>query len=1633
MDTVDDLKRKLHQAEKENVELLTQRKQEKSQYEKEIIKLRLELERGEAIRRGLEYELSVARKEAQMQMYAAEEELCVAKSELVELQVLSGKNQQKVAEAEKSFYKAQQKWEEEHQKCAKEKDDIRRVYHHEILFLVKEKSEAERTTQDLNDALQNMRRKLRDVEAEHSGCSDMLRRQAFELEFRADRHQRLMRELEAATERTRKLEGDTEVARAAHLECKYTTQIMQLRIQELEEALNSEKGSSAEALSVLQNMKRDFRKSANAHEREQNVLQREHFSSSKQLKEMTEERKENRGLSGKLDLTKSSSSMEESKMEVHVLRSLYQHLVEGCVLTKQPEVPIDSLSWSELCVLVYENIDTLVLDFRRAQDKISHLEHVCKDKTDTMRDLQRSQEDAFQNIAEQLKAQDHCWQKEKKHLELQYSSLLAEAHARAKEYQAAAQQNRERMYALEKTQEKLAHENISVRNTLTNVQRERSSLLAACALLSGTLCPLYSRLCAMTSQKDLLQDQVNFYEFLNQRIETIVHSFPAEEENNQDEARRRQRRAKDLVYVFRRAVIVVLAANRLRAAARSSTSLFTWTNGLEGGNGIQVCVGESEGRRYRDGADCLEALGWLTSSNLHSAIISSLSELQDVLSKPDPNAWLSGNSLINAARSSFSKLMDKLCLMLGTVPLNYPRCITYLEKDSLIQRLACGLLRINNQALEAGLHERLPSVRNVTSLQQLVFEYTRRLHMSETKCRSLGLQLEEFKWSFNEMKKDAEKARSLQEQLNTLQHRMITQDNIHEELNNALQREHKARLLLMKQEQQLNELNNRLQILSSETADKDQDLNLSIRSLPETAMDMRRKDRVLNHQKRLLTQMEQDRRRLQESVQNAERALLTAENDRELIITHMKAVETTLQMVREQALVPSGAAATTEFCLELPRLQIDALPDAELWGRPEAIAFQDVIQSFMDIYQLAASRIETLLRESPQLHTAAQRSRQQTFTFRESYESRKESKHPSSFKLDSQADQTYVPEFWPLPAKAEMSSSMTLQRASTQSPMHVSSGVIPDRPSTGSSMSAGGILDRTRTHSPIHMSSSGILDRASTGPSIHVSPGEIPDRAGTGSSTHMSADVIPDRSSIRSPIHMSSSGIPDRASIGPSIHMSDDAIPERTRTRSPTHMSPGLMSDRPGTELSIHVSPGAIPDRSSTQPSIHLSSSGIPDRSSTRSPIHMSADVILDRSSSLFPTQMSSSEIPDRSSTRSPIHLSSSGIPDRSSTRSPIHMSADVILDRSSSLFPTLMSSSGTADRSSTQPPMHLSSSGIPDRSSTQPSIHLSSSGIPDRSSTRSPIHMSTDVILDRSSSLFPTLMSSSGIPDRGSTRSPIHLSSSGIPDRSSTQSPIHMSSSGIPDRSSTRSPIHMSADVILDRSSSLFPTLMSSSGTADRSSTQSPIHMSSSGIPDRSSTRSPIHLSSSEIPDRSSTRSPIHLSSSEIPDRSSTRSPMHLSSSGTADRSSTQPPMHLSSSGTADRSSTQPPIRLSSSGTADRSSTQPPMHLSSSDIPDRSSTQPPMPHVLQWDSRQKQYSASNPPVLQWDSRQKQYSASNAPVLQWDSRQKQDSAFNPHVLQWDTRQTQYWVFNPSALQCDNRQTCFWVYNPRVPW
>nr|XP_041567207.1 coiled-coil domain-containing protein 171-like isoform X1 [Taeniopygia guttata] len=308
--------------------------------------------------------------------------------------------------------------------------------------------------------------------------------------------------------------------------------------------------------------------------------------------------------------------------------------------------------------------------------------------------------------------------------------------------------------------------------------------------------------------------------------------------------------------------------------------------------------------------------------------------------------------------------MDNLSILMETVQGKPSGCRGYLERDSLIQRLACGLHRVNAQALEGGLYDRLPSTRNIAVLQQEIFEFSQRLHAAEVESRSLQLQLAECRWAFNEMRKDAEKAHRLQEQLNELQHK-ISQDNIHEELENALQREQEVRLLLQEYQRRLQELSNKLESCSLIDTDRSQVSNVSLMSFSNATEELRSRDQVLDHQKRFLKDTEQDQQRLRETLEEAEPALKLGVKDKELIINHMKAVEATLNEAREEVMAPGAAAATP-----LPSLQLEILSEEAVRDRPEAMSFQHVHKHFMDLYSLTASKVDALTsgRESSEIH-----------------------------------------------------------------------------------------------------------------------------------------------------------------------------------------------------------------------------------------------------------------------------------------------------------------------------------------------------------------------------------------------------------------------------------------------------------------------------------------------------------------------------------------------------------------------------------------------------------------------------------------------------------------------------------------
>ncbi|NWH94889.1 CC171 protein, partial [Aegithalos caudatus] len=235
-------------------------------------------------------------------------------------------------------------------------------------------------------------------------------------------------------------------------------------------------------------------------------------------------------------------------------------------------------------------------------------------------------------------------------------------------------------------------------------------------------------------------------------------------------------------------------------------------------------------------------------------------------------------------------------------------------------------------------------------LQQEVFELSQRLHAAEVECHSMQLQLADFQWTFIEMQKDAEKAHRLQEQLNALQHvnttyfsfqKIVTQDNINEELENALQREQEARLLLQEYEQRLQELSNRLGLHSSAETHRSQDLKAE-KSLSNVMEELRRRDQFLNHQKRLLKDMEQDWQQLRETLQEAEHALQQAAHFKGFMHQGNNAICIVLNEMFNKLnkmpndLIKAGAAAATP----LPRLQLEILSEEAMRDKPEVLAFQ---------------------------------------------------------------------------------------------------------------------------------------------------------------------------------------------------------------------------------------------------------------------------------------------------------------------------------------------------------------------------------------------------------------------------------------------------------------------------------------------------------------------------------------------------------------------------------------------------------------------------------------------------------------------------------------------------------------------
>ncbi|XP_055359646.1 coiled-coil domain-containing protein 171-like isoform X2 [Betta splendens] len=241
------LRRRVNQLEKEKLEQTSRHNQELSRLEAEMTRLRSSVERGEAQRVELQYQLSVSQRDADR---AAE--LSRDKQELTER---AAELQQTVQELHRALDITRQARDEDQHALQQEVEEHDRL----IQSFGSENQRLQRLLQDQEEALEELERRIADVHKEKEREADVNRRQADKLKYLSEREERSRREKELLDQRVKSLESSMEAERAAHLESKFTSELLQLRVRDLEAVVVVERSNQQEALSNLELLRAKFR------------------------------------------------------------------------------------------------------------------------------------------------------------------------------------------------------------------------------------------------------------------------------------------------------------------------------------------------------------------------------------------------------------------------------------------------------------------------------------------------------------------------------------------------------------------------------------------------------------------------------------------------------------------------------------------------------------------------------------------------------------------------------------------------------------------------------------------------------------------------------------------------------------------------------------------------------------------------------------------------------------------------------------------------------------------------------------------------------------------------------------------------------------------------------------------------------------------------------------------------------------------------------------------------------------------------------------------------------------------------------------------------------------------------------
>ncbi|EDV26104.1 uncharacterized protein TRIADDRAFT_55866 [Trichoplax adhaerens] len=215
-----------------------------SRLQNQVIKLRATVERGEAVKQQLDYELLKVNKDLNHERRQALERESSLSEINKSLSDQVSKATTKCQELENSMQHLHFRLQEEQKKqqmLIEETDKVLNSLRAERDVIENDNHKLQQTVQDLQLQNENFLEKLATAEVRYSNQNQTLQRQADELKGITSRKESLTANLESAHRKIQNLEENIEAERAAHLESKFNSEVIQLRVRDLEGALETEK------------------------------------------------------------------------------------------------------------------------------------------------------------------------------------------------------------------------------------------------------------------------------------------------------------------------------------------------------------------------------------------------------------------------------------------------------------------------------------------------------------------------------------------------------------------------------------------------------------------------------------------------------------------------------------------------------------------------------------------------------------------------------------------------------------------------------------------------------------------------------------------------------------------------------------------------------------------------------------------------------------------------------------------------------------------------------------------------------------------------------------------------------------------------------------------------------------------------------------------------------------------------------------------------------------------------------------------------------------------------------------------------------------------------------------------------